>query len=979
MPRLTMLTLGLIAAILCGSLFAADTPPTIQSINKMPLAFTKNMGQWDDRVLFCANAGGATMWFTKEGVIYQFTRRTPSPPSPLPKGEGWSRTGERAVSFDRFDNARDSIEQLVLTAKFVGANPNPKVVAEGQIEYKCNYFLGNDPSKWHTDVPNYEAITLRDIYPGIDLKYTGDGNGQATYEFLAAPDADIAQIKVAYEGAEETSIDADGRMVVRTKWDDMTTAIRTPADGALSGTASFSQISESAVGFKSAGPGGQILGISSVELVYSTYLGGSGNENYIFSGGNIAVDVNGNAYLTGETTSSNFPTQNPYDGSYNGGSYGDAFVTMLSASGSLIYSTYLGGGGDDCGYDIAVDDSGKVYVTGMTGSSNFPILNPYQMYKASNYDAFVTKLSNSGNSLIYSTYLGGGDSDIGRGIAVDGSGAAYVTGQTMSSNFPTKNPYQTSQGFVDAFVTKLSSSGNSLIYSTYLGGTDQDRGVSIAVDDSGYAYVAGQTPSSNFPTHNAFQATYQGGHSDAFVAKLSIAGSSLIYSTFLGGSGAEDYYMGVGIAIDGRGNAYLTGSTSSPDFPTKNAYDGSFNGGPYDGDVFVTKLSSSGANMIYSTYLGGSDEDRGVGIEVDGHGNAYVTGRTISSDFPTRNAYQTDQVGTDVFVTKLSASGARLIYSTYLGGGDRDEALGIGIDANGSTYVTGLTLSSDFPTLNAYQSTFQGGSSDVFVTKLNGCDSDADCDGIADGLDNCLNEPNSDQQNFDGDGFGDACDNCPFAYNPTQEDTNHDGAGDSCTFSASTPTGSGVAAQLSSEVALNFGTVTGEGSTSMTVTAGGPPASDAFAFVPSTTSMYFNLSTTAAYSGQIEVCIHYDDAWYTPYPEAMLSLRHFDDTGWVDITSSKDMVANIICGLTDSLSPFVLAMPTAICGDADGDRVITIADAVFLVAYIFSGGPAPKPEAIGDADCDSVITIADVVYLVAYIFSAGPAPCTGCD
>ena len=292
MPRLTTLTLWFIAAILCGSLFAANTQPTIQSFSKMPLAFTKNMGQWDDRVLFRANAGGATMWFTKEGVTYQFTRRidtgteTSSGHSresgnpdnfgsghssesrnpdnfgsghsseswnpdnvgsghsresgnPDNVGSGHSREGGNPGSLGGppfahgrdFDHSRDSTEQLILTARFVGANPNPEVVTEEQMEYKCNYFLGNDPTKWHTDVPNYEAITLKDIYPGIDLRYSGDGNGQATYEFIVAPGADAAKIKVEYEGAEETSVNSDGRMILKTKWGDLVAGIKTPTNG----------------------------------------------------------------------------------------------------------------------------------------------------------------------------------------------------------------------------------------------------------------------------------------------------------------------------------------------------------------------------------------------------------------------------------------------------------------------------------------------------------------------------------------------------------------------------------------------------------------------------------------------------------------------------------------------------------------------------------------------------------------------------
>jgi hypothetical protein len=603
---------------------------------------------------------------------------------------------------------RDSIEQLVLTAKFVGANANPEVIGENMMEYKCNYFLGNDSSKWHTDVPNYEAITLKDIYPGIDLRYSGDGSGQAAYEFIAAPGADIAQIKVEYEGAEATSIDADGRMIVKTKWGDMIAAIKTPTNGVLSGTGSFSQLSDNTVGFEANGSNRQALGTQSISLVYSTYLGGgSYDEGY-----GIAVDGSGNAYVTGETGSSDFPTLNPYQGTSQGG-YTDVFVTKLSSTGnSLIYSTYLGGGGVDYGQGIAVDGSGNAYVTGSTWSSDFPTMNPYQTDQDTT-DVFVTKLSSTGASLVYSTYLGGAGDDYGYGIAIDGSGNAFVTGYTSSTNFPTLNPFQATfqGGYVDAFVTKLSSSGNALIYSTYLGGTGDDYGNGIAVDGSGCAFVTGYTGSSNFPTLNPYQETFQGGYRDVFVTMLSNAGNYLIYSTYLGGGLFESGY---GIAVDGSGNAYVTGYTESSDFPTLNPYQtdqGSW-------DAFVTKLSSSGNSLIYSTYLGGSGSDDGYGIAVDSNGNAYVAGSTWSSDFPTMNPYQgTYQGGLDAFVTKLSNSGASLFYSTYFGGVSNDVGRSIAVDGSGSAYVTGHTWSSNFPTLNPSQ-TYQG-IADAFVTKLN--------------------------------------------------------------------------------------------------------------------------------------------------------------------------------------------------------------------------------------------------------------------
>ena len=772
---LTALVLGL-----CSLLFASKvqaSPITTETLEKIPLAFTKNMGQWDERVLYRANAGGATMWFTKEGVTYQFTRRIDR--SSAASVPGLANAVRPYDPADRFSQEKDSVEQLVLTAKFVDANPNPEIVGEGLMEYKCNYFIGNDPAKWHTDVPNYEAITLNDIYPGIDLKYSGEGNGQAAYEFIAAPGADISQVKVAYEGAEETSLDVDGRMVLKTKWGDMLAAINPTADATGLASPRFVANAEKAPSI--AGESQSLSGTKSgtLTLNYSTYLGGE-SDDY---GDGIAVDCEGNAYVTGHTYSYNFPIKSAYDSIYNGSH--DVFVTKFSSSGTLIYSTYLGGESTDDGFGIAVDIAGNAYVTGRTRSRYFPTQNPYQTYRGASglYDVFVTKLSSSGNNLIYSTFFGGGSSDGGASIAVDGSGNAYVVGTTSSSDFPILNPYQaTFQGGGDVFVTKLSNSGNSLIYSTYLGGGAWDEGEGITVDGCGCAYLTGMTGSFNFPTQNPYQ-TIQGGQ-DAFVTKLSSSGNNLIYSTYLGGGDNEG---GNSIEIDGNGNAYVTGHTWSSDFPTLNPYQTDQG---YD-DAFVTKLSSSGNSLIYSTYLGGGSNDGGASIAVDGSGNAYVVGRTSSSDFPTLNPYQaTFQGGGDVFVTKLSNSGASLIYSTYLGGGSDDEGWGIAIDGSGNAYVTGDIHSSNFPTQNAYQTGIQG-YVDAFVTKL---------------------------------------------------------------------------------------------------------------------------------------------SWTSEYD----------------------------------------------CGDVNTDEQVDLLDAVFMINYIFVGGPAPQSLSLAEVDCSGSINIADVVLLINYIFRAGPAPCVGC-
>jgi len=559
-----------------------------KNLTSMPLAFTENRGQWDEQALFRANAGGATMWFTSTGAVYQFTRSIPGeepqagPVDPIHELSG----RQTPSSAPDMDCEPEQYESMTIKASFVGANPNPQVVGLEEMEYKCNYFIGNDPNEWHTDVPNYTAVLYEQVYDGIDLKYYGNGK-QMEYDFIVSPGADFSQIQIDYEGAESISVNISGELVVETEWGEvveqkpviyqMVNNTRIPVTGV------YSLKDDNSFGFKMTGDFDSSLPlVIDPVLSYSTYLGGNGDDY----GVSIAVDGSGSAYVTGHTNSTNFPTLNPIQATNQGAPY-DVFVTKLSSSGnSLVYSTYLGGSSADWGESITIDGSGSAYVTGDTYSTDFPTLNPIQTTNHGYYDVFVTKLSSSGNSLVYSTYLGESDNDGGNSIAVDGSGSAYVTGQTFSTDFPTLNPYQTYQGDYDLFVTKLSSSGNSLVYSTYLGGNGDDYGVSIAVDGSGSAYVTGHTNSTNFPTLNPIQATNQGAPYDVFVTKLSSSGNSLVYSTYLGGSAGD---VGKSIAVDSFGSAYMTGYTDSPDFPTLNPYQTYQTGD----DVFVTKLSGA--------------------------------------------------------------------------------------------------------------------------------------------------------------------------------------------------------------------------------------------------------------------------------------------------------------------------------------------------------------------------------------------------
>ncbi len=444
-------------------------------------------------------------------------------------------------------------------------------------------------------------------------------------------------------------------------------------------------------------------------LHYATYVGGGGDDE----GQAISLDAIGNVYVTGYTYSTDFPTS---AGSFQDTFAGerDVFVLKLNADGSsLIYSTYIGGEWDENGIDIAVDDLGNAYVTGYTNSTDFPVSNPLQAANRGYYDAFVLKLNPSGNGLLYSTYVGGLDSDAAYSIDFDEDGNVFVTGYTYSRDFPIVLPsLQTIYaGEGDAFVLKVDPTGNSLVYSTFIGGKGDDVGSSIAVDAMGNAYIAGYTNSTDFPIANPLQALY-GGAYDAIILKLNPTGTALIYSTFIGG-GLDD--MGIDIAIDDIGNAYVTGYTNSTDFPTSDPFQ-AVKGSMFD--AFVLKLNAIGSTLIYSTFLGGSEDDIGYSIAIDESGNIYVTGYTFSVDFPTATPLQPETGGDyDAFVLKLNAAGSMLIYSTYLGGSDSDFGLGIALGVDGYTYITGSTYSIDFPTTIPLQS-MNGGYYDAFILKL---------------------------------------------------------------------------------------------------------------------------------------------------------------------------------------------------------------------------------------------------------------------
>ena len=664
-----------------------------------PLHFEPNRGHADSSPGYLARGKG-----------YQLSLGTHGATLALLRGD-FVESGPHASSA-----ARASARTPVIITMHVVGGRNVEPVGEAALASTSHYFVGSDSAKWRPSVENYARVRYEGVLPGVDLVYYGNAERELEYDWRLAPFVSPRSIEVAFDGVESIRIETDGSAVLRLPGGaelrkPAPTAYQTSAGGERVTVACRYQLRGRHLGFVVDGHDPSRALVIDPVLLYSTYLGGSSHDQMF----GAATDAAGNTYLVGYTSSTLFPTFDPLQPTLAGGVY-DAFVCKLNASGALVYSTFLGGHGSDFGYAIAADAAGNAYVTGVTFSTdfptrsalqpapggkqdafvaqispdgsalvystylggseddyaqgialnagsafvvgasfsnNFPKLAPLQATLRGSSDAFLSKLSPSGTSLVYSTYLGGGDMDAAHGVGVDAAGNATVVGTTGSNNFPLVAPLQPSfgGGSYDAFVSKLNAAGSALLYSTYLGGTFNDEAFAVAVQSSGPATVVGATISSNFPVRGAPQPNLaSAGESDAFVTRLNAAGTSLIYSTYLGGSG-DDSASSVG--LDASNSAYVVGSTNSNDFPQNRSITGqsSYHG---QSDGFISALDPSGAPFYYSSYLGGSGEDHAVGVAVQPNGLTHVVGNTVSSDFPVLNAVLSNIVGAqDGFVTRL--------------------------------------------------------------------------------------------------------------------------------------------------------------------------------------------------------------------------------------------------------------------------------------------------------------------------------------
>ena len=695
---------------------------SIPAVNlaQFPIYFEANQGQVTEEVKYIARGQGHTLWLTDKQILLSLTPQK-----------------------------KDQISSTLIRMRLLGDNHNAKWEGRAPLEGKVHYLKGRDSDAWLTHVPTYGEIVRKQIYGGIDLVYHGSPQ-KLEYDFVVAPGSDPKQISIAFDGISKLHLDEFGNLLMQTKdggqlrqnkpiiYQDIKNK-REIVNG------KYILNKNNNVSFQIAQYDKRYPLVIDPVLDYATYLGGDNDD----TGTALAVDETGAAYVTGTTNSISFPSVNALQAPRLGDK--DTFIIKLSPDGnSLIYATYLGGSGeegykeserddderDDDEYDsestkievdtgraIKVDSEGQVVIAGSTNSNvDFPLVNAIQnQYGGGSEDAYVAKLSADGGALLFSTYIGGSKQDSIYGLALNAENEIAITGITDSSDFPIKNAYQSQKSYYkDAFVTKLTSNGSSIVFSTYLGGSGNDQANAIAFDKSNNVYISGWTKSkSSFPiTNNAAQSSF-GGYADAFVVKLNTDGQSIGYATYLGGEKTDS---ATAIDIDLEGNAIVAGWTNSDDddddFPiTSGVLQKNYAGGYADG--FVAKLNATGETFRFVSYLGGGYQDRARSITHNAMNEIVLSGWTGSSNFPIKDAIQDSKAGyIDAFVTRIKSDGSEILESTYLGGEYNDQAYGLALDPVGNWYVTGITKSTNFPTVNAVQPSFGGGKYDSFVAKL---------------------------------------------------------------------------------------------------------------------------------------------------------------------------------------------------------------------------------------------------------------------
>ena len=680
-------------------------------------SFTENKNQWQNPVLFLSQLNGYNTWITIDGIVYDFVKQQNIVENNVAQNYSF------ADNKPPIDPDEEIIIGQVIKMTFVNGN-KIQVNSTNKLPGVKNYFLGDDKTRWASDVKSYGELILENVYDGIDYRMYFDENN-LRYDFIIKPNSNPNSIKLKFQGQDKLAINSKGELVLSTILGDIENqkiyCYQVIEQKIKQIECKFKLVAQDIVGFEISEYNKNYPLIID-PLIYSSYFGGSSNDECLA----LKVDDNGYVYFTGNSRSTNYPTSTGAYQNVRVGSY-DALITKVNQNGTgVVFSTYLGGQSSDYGMDITYDSNGNSYIIGRTYSNNFPITGgviqerfsnePYQPF----YDVFVTKLNSTGSALIYSTYLGGTAHDEGNSISIDDNGNAYLTGTTNSTNFPvTAGVYQnTNAGGYDGFVCKINSNATAITYSSYIGGSSDERPTKMYLDD-GNIIICGNASSSNYPTSNgAFQTTLSGAP-DGFVTKFNSNATNISFSTYIGGSLNEELNS---LKVDSDGRVFLTGNTNSTDFPvTAGVYKDTLTNSH---DIFVALLNSNGTDLIYSTYVGGSSNDYSRDIAIDTFGNSYIFGTSNSEDYPiTSGAYQDEKAdGYDVVISKLNPDGSELLFSTYIGGNGEDWAYAGAVQGIINAFVGGkttLATTNNYPvTAGAFQTTFGGGASDAYISKL---------------------------------------------------------------------------------------------------------------------------------------------------------------------------------------------------------------------------------------------------------------------
>ncbi|HUA84795.1 MAG TPA: SBBP repeat-containing protein [Bryobacteraceae bacterium] len=708
----------------CGDDLVAATP---QANN---IRFEPNVGQVDAGYEFVAHGRGQSILLAETEMVFEL--------------KGPKKLGPREIH-----------------ATLEGARSGLGSSAEAPLSGRVNYLIGSDPKNWHTDIPTFARVRFPGVYPHVDVVYHGAG-GELENDFVVQPGGDPESIRILFSGADGAEIGADGSLTIHA--DQRSLVWKKPllyqygAHGMRVGVEGyFKTTADGAIGFEVGVYDLKKALVIDPQLTYATYFGSPDTE----AAGRVVADNSGNAYLVGGTDDQGFPSTPGTFVTAASGLQGNVLVAKLASDGkTMVYETHIGGSNGDSGYGIAIDASGDVYLAGMTASADYPVTPAANNYTTKNItdpmNCFVTELNAGGNGLVYSALLGGSQADGCSSVGVDASGNTWVAGVTDSTDLKTVNAIQTSApgalfgtASYAAFMVKLAPGGSSVLYSSYYGGPGNTAATSLALDSNGNVYLTGFTTSSLFSTTSgAFQTTFggSGGQTnsifttgDAFVMKLNSSGQR-VYATYLGGAKDD---VGVGIAVDSSGDAYVGGATLSGNFPTQNAFQSTNHGAggsayASGGDGFIAELDPTGSTLLFSSYIGGTEDDRVLGVALDSSNNIYLAGHTISQNFPTAGAqaqsgYAGDNSGVfktgDAFVAEVSGTSHTLTFSTYLGGSGGDWAGGVAIDGQGGIIIVGGTNSSNFPaTQGAYQTAYAGADSymagvpagDAFIAKFGG-------------------------------------------------------------------------------------------------------------------------------------------------------------------------------------------------------------------------------------------------------------------